>query len=311
MKNIFRILLVLPILIGSSAAIPQVNAGTPSALIDPIQTYDRYSNPRFDHLTVDDGLSQSIVHTILQDSQGFLWFGTENGLNRYDGEKFLVFKSNPADPNSLPDSYITALTADPSGGIWIGTRFGGLSHYDPTTGEFKNYPHEASDTTSLDSPTVNCLYVDEDNRLLIGTPYGLNIYLPESGTFDHARQSWVRPYNSALNNILSIYRDSKGTLWVGTSYGLTSYNFSEGWSNAFFEDLSNNINDENIYNQQCIRLLPVHYRTVQNYNFHRWKKNDGRIYQFRQMEVSQKLVEFQYFLHYQLDLCHSSCYCGY
>jgi ligand-binding sensor domain-containing protein/signal transduction histidine kinase len=249
MNKILRILLVLPILIGSSAAIPQVHTDTSTALVDPIQTYDRYSNPRFDHLTVDDGLSQSIVHAILQDSQGYLWFGTENGLNRYDGDKFLIFKSNPADPNSLPDSYITALTEDPSGGIWIGTRFGGLSHYDPSTGEFKNYPHEASDTTSLDSPTVNCLYVDYDNQLLIGTPYGLNIYLPESGTFEHARQSWVRPYNSALNNILSIYRDSGGILWVGTSYGLTSYSFSEGWSNAFFEDLSNNINDENIYNQ--------------------------------------------------------------
>ncbi len=241
--------MVLPLLLGTAAAIPQVRTRTSSALTDPIQTYDRYSNPRFGHLSVDDGLSQSIVHSILQDNQGYLWFGTENGLNRYDGDKFLVFKSNPADPNSLPDSYITALSADPDGGIWIGTRFGGLSHYDPLNGEFKNYPHEASDATSLDSPTVNCLYVDRDNRLLIGTPYGLNILEPDGSTFEHARQSWVRPYNSALNNILSIYRDSRGTLWVGTSYGLASYGFSEGWSNTYFEDVSNNINAENIYEQ--------------------------------------------------------------
>ena len=249
MMNILRILLVLPILIGSSAAIPQVHSGTSFTLADTIQTYDQYSNPRFDHLTVDDGLSQSIVHAILQDGQGYLWFGTENGLNRFDGDKFLIFKSNPADPNSLPDSYITALTVDPSGGIWIGTRFGGLSHYDPSTGEFKNYPHEASDSTSLDSPTVNCLYVDDDNRLWIGTPYGLNILTPDGSTFEHARQSWVRPYNSALNNVLSIYRDSRGILWVGTSYGLASYSFSEGWSNTFFENVSKNINDESVYEQ--------------------------------------------------------------
>jgi ligand-binding sensor domain-containing protein/signal transduction histidine kinase len=249
MRILFRILLVLPIFIGNLAAIPQIHAGASFAPADPIQTYDRYSNPRFSHLTVDDGLSQSIVHAIIQDNQGYLWFGTENGLNRYDGDRFLVFKSNPADPNSLPDSYITALIADPAGGIWIGTRFGGLSHYDPATGGFKNYPHEASETTSLDSPTVNCLYIDKDNRLLIGTPYGLNILQPENSTFEHARQSWVKPFNSALNNILSMYRDSRGVLWIGTSYGLASYSFSEGWTNTFFEDLSNNINDENFYEQ--------------------------------------------------------------
>jgi ligand-binding sensor domain-containing protein/signal transduction histidine kinase len=235
MRYIYRLLLILSISLGAWSSIPQNQAGAYVTPPDPVQIYDRYSNPRFDHLTVEDGLSQSTVHAVLQDDQGYLWFGTEDGLNRFDGDKFLIFKSDPINPNSLPDSYITALAMDPSGGIWIGTRMGGLSHYDPVTGEFKNYQYEASDSSSLDSPNVNCLYVDHNNQLLVGTPYGLNVFLPESGTFEHVRQSRARPFGSALNNILSIYRDSNGTLWLGTSYGLVSYSFSDGWFTNYSE----------------------------------------------------------------------------
>jgi ligand-binding sensor domain-containing protein/signal transduction histidine kinase len=235
MIKIHRLLLVICIAIGSWFMIPDVQAGISPTPPDPFQVYDRYSNPRFDHLTVEDGLSQSTVRAILQDNQGYLWFGTEDGLNRFDGENFIIFKSNPTDPTSMSDSHITALAIDPAGGIWIGTRLGGLSHYDPATGRFKNYQHEASDSTSLDSPTVNCLLVDQDGRLLVGTPYGLNVFLPESGTFEHIRQSRVKPFSSAMNNILAIYRASNGVLWLGTSYGLVSFSFTGNWFDNYGE----------------------------------------------------------------------------
>jgi signal transduction histidine kinase/ligand-binding sensor domain-containing protein len=235
MKNIHRFLLALCIALGTWSFLPYTQAEISATPPDPFQSYDRYSNPRFDHLTVEDGLSQSTVHAILQDDRGYLWFGTEDGLNRYDGDKFIIFKSDPTDSDSLPDSHITALARDPTGGIWIGTRMGGLAHYDPGTGKFTSYQHEASDSTSLDSPTVNCLMVDQDGRLLVGTPYGLNVFKPESNTFEHIRQSRVKPFSSALNNILAIYRGSNGILWLGTSYGLVSYSFSSNWFDSYSE----------------------------------------------------------------------------
>jgi signal transduction histidine kinase/ligand-binding sensor domain-containing protein len=235
MKKFSTILIISITLL--SLATSFITASSASGLTppDPVQVADRYTNPRFDHLTVDDGLSQSTVRAILQDDQGYIWFGTEDGLNRYDGDKFLVFRQDPSDPHSLPDSYITALAQAPQGGIWIGTRLGGLSYYDPLTGKFTNYLHDAGNPDSLDSPNINCLFVDLDGRLMVGTPYGLNIYHPDTDSFEHVRQSRVRPFSSALNNILAIYRGSNDALWLGTSNGLVNYNHADNWFTNFYE----------------------------------------------------------------------------
>jgi signal transduction histidine kinase/ligand-binding sensor domain-containing protein len=235
MKICFRILVFFVILIVSSSACPQVQAVSSHAPPEPVQSSDTHSNPRFEHLTVEDGLSQSTVRAILQDNQGFIWFGTEDGLNRYDGENFLVFKADPTDPQSLPDSYITALAQDPDGGIWVGTRMGGLSYYDPNNGTFTTYSHDAGVPGSLDSPSINCLLIDQDGSLMAGTPYGLNMFEAETGTFRHIQQTRVQPFSGALNNILSIYRGSNGILWLGTSYGLVRYNLSDGWFHNYSE----------------------------------------------------------------------------
>ena len=96
---------------------------------------------RFDHISIEQGLSQSSVRVIFQDSRGFMWFGTEDGLNRYDGYNFKTFKPDPDVPASLSDRYITAILEDHEGYIWIGTRLGGLNRYDPRT---ERYPARAS-----------------------------------------------------------------------------------------------------------------------------------------------------------------------
>src|SRR5688572_12605269 len=90
---------------------------------------------RFMHLTVEDGLSQNTVRAILQDRIGFLWFATEEGLNRYDGYTFRVFKRNRRQAGTLPDDMVTALCEDRSGRLWVGT-VGGLSVFDPRTETF-------------------------------------------------------------------------------------------------------------------------------------------------------------------------------
>src|SRR6266545_3744229 len=104
---------------------------------------------RFDRISIEQGLSQSSVHVILQDSRGFMWFGTEDGLNRYDGYTFKTFKPDPDVPTSLSDRWINSIVEDQEGYLWIATRQGGLNRYDPRTEEFTRYVHDDLNPTSL------------------------------------------------------------------------------------------------------------------------------------------------------------------
>src|SRR6187549_2550476 len=91
---------------------------------------------RFWHYGVEDGLSQSTARVLAQDRQGFLWIGTQDGLNRFDGQDFRVYRSDPSDPHALPDNYVTALAPAPDGTLWVGTQAGGLARYRPLLDDF-------------------------------------------------------------------------------------------------------------------------------------------------------------------------------
>ena len=105
----------------------------------PMTLYGQRSSAHFERLSVEDGLSQSTVTCILQDRQGFLWFGTANGLNKYDGYSFEVFKTDLNDSNSLSGNHIIALCEDRESNLWIGTS-AGLNKFDPDHGTFTRYP---------------------------------------------------------------------------------------------------------------------------------------------------------------------------
>ena len=89
-----------------------------------ISQVNEFDNLSFEHLSIEHGLSQITVHSILQDSRGFIWFGTEDGLNRYDGYNFLVFRYDQSDPNSIQDNFIWELFEDSRNNLWIGTNSG-------------------------------------------------------------------------------------------------------------------------------------------------------------------------------------------
>ena len=91
---------------------------------------------RFDRWSLEEGLSQSVAQVLLQDRRGFIWIGTEDGLNRFDGYQFTVFRQDPDDPHSLSGNAILALGEGPNGAIWVGTFGSGLNRYDPETGQF-------------------------------------------------------------------------------------------------------------------------------------------------------------------------------
>ncbi len=115
----------------------------------PAQDRTQGRELRFEHLSIDQGLSQNSVFAILQDRMGFLWFGTQSGLNRYDGYRFEVLRRDPSDANSLSHNHVRVLHEDRAGMLWIGTRDGGLNRYDGRKKTFKRYRHDPDDPHSL------------------------------------------------------------------------------------------------------------------------------------------------------------------
>ena len=226
------------------------NSRPPALNRDPDSSLPEICNCilRFDAVGIEQGLSQSSVRVIFQDRRGFLWFGTEDGLNRYDGYNFKVYKREPSNPNSISDGWVTAIAEDQGGYLWIGTRLGGLNRYDPVSGKFTQYLHNEENESSLADDHISALRVDRDNRLWVGTLSGLDRFDAETGTFFHYPYSIPLPSvdgeivggpdaqtiaESLKNepgisiqseklsgkNISTIFQDSLGRLWIGTLDG--------------------------------------------------------------------------------------------
>ena len=139
--------------------------------------------PAFEHISTAQGLSVPFITSLWQDRRGFLWIGTTDGLNRYDGYDYIVYRQDPADPNTLSDNYINtnALYEDQNGWLWIGTRNNGLSLLDPATDQFTQFKHNAEDSLSLSHNNVLTIHQSRTGVVWVGTQQGLNRYDPERG----------------------------------------------------------------------------------------------------------------------------------
>jgi hypothetical protein len=127
---------------------------------------------RFERFSLEDGLSQNSVLAMLQDRQGYLWFGTQDGLNRFDGYTFTAFKHDPDNTNSLSLNSILTLYEDDDGALWIGTWGGGLNRFDPHSNVWTRFRRDAADPASLCGDVVTALLADRDGALWIGTNDG-------------------------------------------------------------------------------------------------------------------------------------------
>lgn len=175
---------------------------------------------RFDRISLEQGLSQSTIFCMLQDSQGFMWFGTEDGLNKYDGYTFTIYKHDPENVNSLSDNWIQAIFEDSSGMLWIGTREGGLVGYDRNLDQFMRYRNNPENPSSLSDDEITAIYQDQDGALWIGTGGGgLDRFDQENQGFVHYQNDPEDPHSLSSNSVTTIYEDQKGTLWVGTEDG--------------------------------------------------------------------------------------------
>jgi two-component system sensor histidine kinase ChiS len=174
---------------------------------------------KFEHLSLEEGLSQSTVYAILQDSKGFMWFGTQDGLNRYDGYQFTIYRHNPSDPNSLSHNEVYVIYEDRHHNLWIGTG-GGLNHFDRQQERFSHYVHDSHDPNSLSHNTVWSIYEDHRNRLWIGTNGGgLNQFDINNHRFIHYQHNPQDPHSLSDDRVWPIYQDKRGILWIGTDGG--------------------------------------------------------------------------------------------
>jgi len=177
---------------------------------------------KFERLSVEEGLSNAFVWRILEDSRGFLWFGTEDGLNRFDGYQFTIFKHHG--PGTVSSNTIWEIYEDHAGTLWVGTYGGGLNKFDRATQTFKAYQHDPNDPNSLNDDHVRVILEssDEPGILWIATyGGGLNRFDTSAETFIHYRHD-PNAANSLCNDLIwAMCEDQAGDLWLGAATGLS------------------------------------------------------------------------------------------
>jgi signal transduction histidine kinase/ligand-binding sensor domain-containing protein len=170
---------------------------------------------QFERLSIEQGLSQSSVFSITQDQKGFLWFATQDGLNKYDGYSFTHYEHEDDDSASLSDNYVTVLLDDHTGTLWAGTRGGGLDRFLTRPGRFARYRFEPANVHSLSNDEVRCLYEDRSGNLWIGTTNGLNRYDRRSDSFVQYVHNPSDPRSIPAGLVQSLFEDRDGNFWVG------------------------------------------------------------------------------------------------
>ena len=184
-------------------------------------------------VTLEDGLSQSSVVCMAQDEMGFMWFGTQDGLNRYDGYEMRVFREGDG---NLSDGLINALARGSNGSIWVGTSKG-LDRYNPLTGAFDSFHSQAGHVRSLSNQWIECLYQDRTGVLWIGTKNGLSRYEESSGAFESFTHEDANPKSLSHNRVYCIFQDKNNVIWVGTENGLNQW--ENGSFRHYFHDPEN------------------------------------------------------------------------
>ncbi len=173
------------------------------------------------HLTTSDGLPQGTVFATLQDSQGFVWLATEDGLVRYDGHELFRYAYSRTARGGLPGNYIEAIVEDAHHDLWIAIKDGGLARWQRATDSFVVYRHDPKNDSSLASNAVHTLLVDAGNRIWVGTfDAGVDVLDPASGRIEHLRHDAGDPSSLVDDHVNAFCLDRSGALWVGTEAGL-------------------------------------------------------------------------------------------
>ncbi len=207
---------------------------------------------KFDNISIKDGLSQSSPNCIFQDSRGLMWIGTDDGLNKYDGYHFIIFKPEQGNPYSISNSRVLSVTEDGTGNLWVGTNGGGLNRYDRRTNRFHTYIPEKNNPSSLTGLIVHCMLAMPDGNIWIGTENGLSVYDPKNEKFlDPFQDPFLRSVSDIPVHALACV--DRNIVFAGTSQGLFQMDMEKKQADHF---LNNTFNKQSLPNDKITALLP-------------------------------------------------------
>ncbi|MBS1914020.1 MAG: histidine kinase [Bacteroidetes bacterium] len=198
-----------------------------AAILLCAQATAQVSTLKFDRFTSENGLSDNYVLCALEDNRGFMWFGTRDGLNRFDGCSFVVYRHDPGRRESLSDASAKCIYQDRHGELWVGTHSAGLERFDRVTEQFHHYHHSATDPRSIGDGPISSLCEDTNGDLWAATvdrASGVSRLDRADDRFTRFEYDPHDPYSLSSNNVVGVCRDSSGALWVATAdAGLNRY----------------------------------------------------------------------------------------
>ncbi|MCX6217904.1 MAG: response regulator [Spirosoma sp.] len=217
------------------------------------KTFSQSDTQHFSHISVDEGLSQSSVYAITQDAKGFMWFGTRNGLNRYDSHQVVVYEHKSGDVNSLAANTVNSLLHDRKGQLWVGTTKG-IAVYRPKENNFLRLLPVITKTGKLADSSITVLVEDHQKHIWVGTPRGLfRLHTTNLRRADRLVDLTQQQQDLSHQTIRTLYEARDHTMWVGTSAGLARLqrtpagrlkltNFYLNPADSIFHNTSNGIN---------------------------------------------------------------------
>ncbi len=223
----------------------------PLLLFQSQTAFTQRKNLKFDQLDINDGLSQNNVLCVLQDSRGFMWFGTRDGLNKYDGYKFTLYRNKETDKSSISGNFISAIAEDKEGNIWVATGKNGLNCFNRSTEKFTRYSREGKNQFYISSNQLQSVTIDSGGNVWIGTAdAGMDMLNTATGTRIHYSSNKNDSTSLSENNIINIYEDSRKNIWVAVyGGGLNLLNRKSNTFTRFRHNKSNrtSISSDKVY----------------------------------------------------------------
>lgn len=249
--------------------------------------YSQERQIKFENIGIEEGLSQASIHCIWQDSKGFIWIGTESGVNRYDGYDFIVYTPDIRNPESLSNNWVYSIYEDHLGNIWIGTD-GGLNRFNREKEIFTRYLHDPEKPNSLSNNKVFTIFEDKSGSLWIGTDNGLNKFDRKDESFKRYQFDPENPQSLSDNHIHAILEDASGTLWVGTDNGLNRFNRKEeAWFRFQSDPKDRNSLSHNSINSICEDSLDMLWIGT-NRGLNRFDPTTGKFMQYQHIANDSK-----------------------
>lgn len=184
-------------------------------LLVSVLTTGQHNSFSFNHLSKTDGLSDAIINYVYQDSFGYMWFATNDGINKYDGYEFTIYRNNQNDSLSLSNNTVLVIFEDSNKNLWVGTR-NGLNLFNREFDNFTRFAVNLNDSNSLTNNYITGIIEDNNNIWIITFGGGLNCYNAKKNKFTHYKHEPSNPHSLSSDWLDCIFKDSKNRIWIGT-----------------------------------------------------------------------------------------------